>query len=235
VICVEPRATFAIELLAQRSGRVIAFVAARAAAARGGDSLNARPPRAVAKPRATSGGRFCEVSLRARTKGRAKSWTLRSVADAKDNSASLPGVEAPWSEIGAVARRLIDHQLRPALSAPNRSKGRRAIPARQSWAGRATQPLVLPRLSANWASCTSAGRVQKRRGRVKGGAGLAALEPSGHRDRAESLSENRLAVLGATSVGVLSRERGSPLREFNPCACSHQNGLSPLHAEACGG
>jgi hypothetical protein len=56
---------------------------ARAGAARAGDSLNARPPRAVAKPRATSGGRFCEVSLRARTKGRAKSWTLRSVADAK--------------------------------------------------------------------------------------------------------------------------------------------------------
>jgi len=56
---------------------------ARAAAARAGDSLNARPPRAVAKPRATSGGRFCEVLLRARTKGRAKSWTLHSVADAK--------------------------------------------------------------------------------------------------------------------------------------------------------
>src|ERR1700730_17032601 len=56
---------------------------ARAGAARAGDSLNARPPRAVAKPRATSGGRFCEVSLRARTKGRAKSWTLRSVANAK--------------------------------------------------------------------------------------------------------------------------------------------------------
>ena len=56
---------------------------ARAGAARAGDSLNARPPRAVAKPRATSGGRFCEVSLRARTKGRAKSWTLHSVADAK--------------------------------------------------------------------------------------------------------------------------------------------------------
>src|SRR5712672_3395832 len=56
---------------------------ARAAAARAGDSLNARPPRAVAKPRTTSGGRFCEVLLRARTKGRAKSWTLHSVADAK--------------------------------------------------------------------------------------------------------------------------------------------------------
>jgi YaiI/YqxD family uncharacterized protein len=56
---------------------------ARAAAARAGDSLNARPPRAVAKPRATSGGRFCEVLLRARTKGQAKSWTLHSVADAK--------------------------------------------------------------------------------------------------------------------------------------------------------
>jgi hypothetical protein len=56
---------------------------ARAAVARAGDSLNARPPRAVAKPRATSGGRFCEVLLRARTKGRAKSWTLHSVADAK--------------------------------------------------------------------------------------------------------------------------------------------------------
>jgi hypothetical protein len=32
---------------------------------------------------------------------------------------------------------------------------------------RATQPLVLPRLSAISAPCTSAGRVQKRRGRVK--------------------------------------------------------------------
>jgi hypothetical protein len=62
-----------------------------------------------------------------------------------------------------------------------------------------------------------------------------ALEPSGHRDRAGYLSKNRLAVLGAAYVGVLSDERGSPLREFNPCACSHQYGLSPLHAEACGG
>ena len=61
------------------------------------------------------------------------------------------------------------------------------------------------------------------------------LEPSGHRDRAESLSKNRLAVPGAASVGVLPDERGSPLREFNPWACSHQYGLSPLHAEACGG
>src|SRR5215471_4337044 len=43
-------------------------------------------------------------------------------------------------------------------------KGRRAIPARQSRAGRATQQLVLPRLSAISAPCTSAGRVQKRRG-----------------------------------------------------------------------
>jgi hypothetical protein len=64
--------------------------------------------------------------------------------------------------------------------------------------------------------------------------GLAASEPSGHRDRAESLSKNRLAVLAAASVGDLSRERGSPMREFNPWACSHQHGLSPLHAEACG-
>ena len=65
--------------------------------------------------------------------------------------------------------------------------------------------------------------------------GLAALEPPGHRDRAENLSKNRLAALYATYVGVLSRERGSPMRELNPCACSHQHGLSPLHAEACGG
>jgi len=28
-------------------------------------------------------------------------------------------------------------------------------------------------------------------------------------------------------VGVLSRERGSPMREFDPCACSHQYSLSP--------
>jgi hypothetical protein len=79
--------TFAVELLAQRSGRVVPFVALAPVVARAGDSLNARPPRAVAKPRATSGGRFCEVSLRARTKGRAKSWTLRSVADAKWSTA----------------------------------------------------------------------------------------------------------------------------------------------------
>ena len=65
--------------------------------------------------------------------------------------------------------------------------------------------------------------------------GLAALEPSGHRDRVENPSKNRLAVLGAAYVGVLSDERGSPSGEFNPCACSHQHGLSPLHAEACGG
>ena len=52
-----------------------------------------------------------------------------------------------------------------------------------------------------------------------------ALEPSGHRDRAGYPSKNRLAVLGTAYVGVLSDERGSPLREFNPCACSHQYGL----------
>ena len=62
-----------------------------------------------------------------------------------------------------------------------------------------------------------------------------ASEPSGHRDRAGTLSKNRRAVLGAAYVGVLSRERGSPSGEFDPCACSHQCGLSPLHAEACGG
>src|SRR5579859_5444890 len=44
---------------------------------------NAKPPLAGAMPTAISGGRFCEVLLRARIKGRAKSWTLRSVADAK--------------------------------------------------------------------------------------------------------------------------------------------------------
>jgi len=52
------------------------------------------------------------------------------------------------------------------------------------------------------------------------------LEPSGHPDRAGNLSKNRLAVLGTAYVGVLSA-RGARLRaEFNPCACSHQYGLS---------
>ena len=50
-----------------------------------------------------------------------------------------------------------------------RQKGRRAIPARRSRAARATQPLVLPRLSAISAPCRSAGRVQKRRGRMRWG------------------------------------------------------------------
>ena len=54
-----------------------------------------------------------------------------------------------------------------------------------------------------------------------------ALEPSGHRDRAENPSKNRLAVLGTAYVGVLSRERGSSSGEFNPCACSHQYASHP--------
>ena len=53
------------------------------------------------------------------------------------------------------------------------------------------------------------------------------MEPSGHRDRAEQLSKNRLAVLGAAYVGVLSGERGSPMREFNPCACSSSTASHP--------
>jgi hypothetical protein len=44
--------------------------------------------------------------------------------------------------------------------------------------------------------------------------GARALEPSGHRDRAGTLSKNRLAVLGAASVGVLSA------RGARPCASS---------------
>ena len=39
----------------------------------------------------------------------------------------------------------------------------------------------------------------------------------------ENLCKNRLAVLDAAYVGVLSDERGSPSAEFNPCACSHQD------------
>ena len=54
--------------------------------------------------------------------------------------------------------------------------------------------------------------------------GLAAAEPSGHRDRAENLS--KACGPRTTSVGVLSREGGSPMREFDPCACSHQYSLS---------
>ena len=83
MICVEPRATFAVELLAQRSGRVVPFVAL--APVQLGQAIRlTQAPRAPWPSRGRqAGGRFCEVSLRARTKGRAKSWTLRSVADAK--------------------------------------------------------------------------------------------------------------------------------------------------------
>src|SRR5215470_14981371 len=62
---------------------------------------------------------------------------------------------------------------------PKRQKGRRPIPARRSRAARATQPLVLPRLSAISAPCTSAGRVQKRRGRMRRGDGLLRETESG--------------------------------------------------------
>ena len=51
---------------------------------------------------------------------------------------------------------------------PCPSKGRRASAARQSRTASCYTPLVLPRLSAISAPCTSADRVQKRRGRVRG-------------------------------------------------------------------
>jgi hypothetical protein len=40
-------------------------------------------------------------------------------------------------------------------------------------------------------------------------------EPSGHRDRGENPSKNRLAVLGTAYIGVLSDERGQPSGRFN--------------------
>jgi hypothetical protein len=51
------------------------------------------------------------------------------------------------------------------------SKGRRAFRRGIRGPRRATQPLVLPRLSAISAPCTSADRVQKRRGRGDRNAG----------------------------------------------------------------
>jgi hypothetical protein len=83
VICVEPRATIAVELLTQHSGRVITFVAL--APLQLGQAIRLPQDRRAPWPSRgrQAGADFCEVLLRARTKGRAKSWTLHSVADAK--------------------------------------------------------------------------------------------------------------------------------------------------------
>jgi hypothetical protein len=59
---------------------------------------------------------------------------------------------------------------RLALSAANRQKVFAQFRRGNRGPRCATQPLVLPWLSAISPPCTSAGRVQKRRGRVKGGA-----------------------------------------------------------------
>jgi len=66
---------------------------------------------------------------------------------------------------------------RLALSAPRQTGQNVVAQFRRGNRGprHATQPLVLPRLSAISAPCTSAGRVQKRRGRVKGGGNQHAL------------------------------------------------------------
>jgi hypothetical protein len=56
---------------------------------------------------------------------------------------------------------------RLALSAANRQKVFAQFRRGNRGPRRATQPLALPRLSAISAPCSSAGRVQKRRGRVK--------------------------------------------------------------------
>jgi hypothetical protein len=62
-----------------------------------------------------------------------------------------------------------------------------------------------------------------------------ASEPSGHRDRAGSLSKNRLAVLGTASVGVLSA-RGARLRaSLIPAPAPTSTASSPSRAAACEG
>ena len=83
MICVEPRATFAVELLAQRSGRVVPFVAL--APVQLGQAIRlTQDPRAPWPSRGRQAGAdFAKSRFALGPKGPAKSWTLRSVADAK--------------------------------------------------------------------------------------------------------------------------------------------------------
>jgi hypothetical protein len=72
------------------------------------------------------------------------------------------------AQIEADIAAMVNHDSHFAIVGLPSPKRRRAIPARQSRAASCYTTLVLPRLTAISAPCTSAGRVQKRRGRVKG-------------------------------------------------------------------
>ena len=65
---------------------------------------------------------------------------------------------------------------------------------------------------------------------VEGARGVGAVRPS----RRAGSSKNRPAV-PAWPMSDSVRPEGLASAEFNPCTRSHQYGLSPLHAEACGG
>ena len=91
------------------------------------------------KPPVISGGRFCEVLLRARIKGRAKSWTLQSVTDAKWSATGNSRVAScPWTPSCLIDDIwILRGNGRPRQSLPMRASCVNQLNARPSFASSA--------------------------------------------------------------------------------------------------